>query len=456
MKIYLYLALFLISYTGSSQTRLQDRSRAKNIQPLKVGEKFPDVGFTIYQNGKKSQAKLSDFAGKTVILIHWATTCGSCIESMPKEVLLQKEVGDKAKILLYTPNSEEEINAFWINFKKMSLKAEGLYQAFENLPFIKSDTVLAKLVPAQVAGIHTWINKTGEFMAHAYPESTTASSIETMHAGKQPPLISYKQLRYDLMIENPINWVNLLPNDLNNYSLQFGRLPSGWGWTPRKLVDSFSKKLIGFTFLNAPLDQLFKAAYFGFGEFVYDFQLEIPNNLRGNFQQCLNEDSIPYHTWVDSNTFSYALKIPISQSDSVYSIFKNDLRRYFGVTGHLVKRKIKAVYVKGDGNIFGSKNPNIKHDSGQRLKENQYVFDLKGYSSIPALFGLVQEMYPGITIVKELKNQRTAMLDIELPYKSGVKLTAQEINAIKEALFKAGIEIVEGEKEMDVLVLEKI
>src|SRR4030095_3711488 len=86
------------------------------LQPLSVGDKMPDVAFTIF-NYSSPTAKLSDFMGKMVILDFWATWCSSCIKRFPFMDSIQAEFNGKIQVILVngktTRDNETKISNFY-------------------------------------------------------------------------------------------------------------------------------------------------------------------------------------------------------------------------------------------------------------------------------------------------------------------------------------------------------
>jgi len=56
--------------------------------------------------------RLSEFKGKTVALVLWATWCGPCITEIPGLIELQKEMGDKLVIVAISGENRETVRDF--------------------------------------------------------------------------------------------------------------------------------------------------------------------------------------------------------------------------------------------------------------------------------------------------------------------------------------------------------
>jgi peroxiredoxin len=86
------VALILITSIGFMGNPSNDNSK----ESVSILKKAPD--FTL-EDTDGNMVKLSDYAGKIVILDFWATWCPPCRAGIPDFVELQKEYGDDVQIL---------------------------------------------------------------------------------------------------------------------------------------------------------------------------------------------------------------------------------------------------------------------------------------------------------------------------------------------------------------------
>jgi len=75
-----------------------------------VGNSAPELKLETINDAKP--VKLSDYAGKVVVLDFWATWCGPCMEALPKLAQIQTKYGDKLQILAVSSEDKERLQKF--------------------------------------------------------------------------------------------------------------------------------------------------------------------------------------------------------------------------------------------------------------------------------------------------------------------------------------------------------
>ena len=75
-----------------------------------VGDVAPQLKLETIVEGKP--IKLSDYAGKVVVLDFWATWCGPCREALPKMAQMQRTYGDKIHILAVSSEEKDLLKKF--------------------------------------------------------------------------------------------------------------------------------------------------------------------------------------------------------------------------------------------------------------------------------------------------------------------------------------------------------
>jgi thiol-disulfide isomerase/thioredoxin len=138
-----------------------------NSAGLKIGDHVPDVVISSVLNYPSKSVRLSDFKGKLLILDFWATSCGACIQTMPRLDSLAKVFGGKVVILPVTAENAERVavfqrsNAFLKGWKFQTVVADkNLHALFPH-----------KLLPHEV-----WIDGTGKVLGFSEASDVTSNT----------------------------------------------------------------------------------------------------------------------------------------------------------------------------------------------------------------------------------------------------------------------------------------
>lgn len=173
MKIHnlLVLSIFLIITACNSneteyvQTTHDIHTNVKALDTLTSPElKAPDFTL-INMEGEKFQ--LSDQLGKVVVLNHWATWCGYCIQETPDFIEMSEELKDMG--VLFVGISPEE----WSEIKPFAEEYGISY------PLLKDDGTFKKAYHPGLYPTTYVINRHGE-LAHVIKTATTTELLKPL------------------------------------------------------------------------------------------------------------------------------------------------------------------------------------------------------------------------------------------------------------------------------------
>lgn len=89
---------FLVGCTVVSRVSDDDQP------PVPIGSALPD--FQVASLTNSSTSHLSDYKGKVVLIDFWATWCGPCVESLPHNEALHKELASKGLQVMAISNED--------------------------------------------------------------------------------------------------------------------------------------------------------------------------------------------------------------------------------------------------------------------------------------------------------------------------------------------------------------
>lgn len=382
-KLSLSLVLLLLNLgLNKSYAQKVPINDSTQIHDLTIGDKVPDHVFTKVQNYPGGKIDLSKLKSKLIILDFWNTWCLSCIEAMPEMEKLQEKYGDRIQIILVTKDKAEAIK---------KLKSDIVHNV--RLPMIIGDTFLSNHFAYKSVPTHAWIDSTGEVNQITDGWNTTEKNIDTYLNGNSVSL-ALKAEKRDFQYGVPL-WLEgngRQYSHLEYYSFLMNKVTDGKLGGYGIGTDSNSKKKNRFWVNNLPILNLYKLAFQGdsTSEFNFDNRTILDLNHPEVLIDKENKDlDGPFKNY---KLYCYDLKIPVSRSDQLFPIMKQDLERFFGLYGRFEKRKVKClslirtsnidkIHTKGgpakyecnvDGNIFLFKNQPI----GMFVKGLIYTNDL--------------------------------------------------------------------------------
>lgn len=161
---------------------LSGKAQQKKETTFSIGDKLPDVHFDNIINYSHSNAKVSDFRGKLLILEFWASWCSTCIQMFPKLDSLQRSLKSDVQIILVNSNVNDR-GAKGEHFFRMWMEKNNPYYS---VPSIMSDSTLKKILPHKYLPHAVIISPDSEILAFVSPLQLTESLLRVFIYQSQP------------------------------------------------------------------------------------------------------------------------------------------------------------------------------------------------------------------------------------------------------------------------------
>jgi len=428
-------------------------AQQKVLLPLQKGDTLPDLEVSISTGDTTNTGNLSEYKGKLLLLDFWATYCYSCIQSLPHMLQLQREFGDKIKILIVTQNKDEEIQQLWKRLEK-NLSAKEWKEAAKHLSFIKQDSILHMLFPHKSIPTHVWIDKNQIVKAIAYSSTTNSENILNILTGKS---VKLDELRYlNLDVYNPLSWFsddNISSECIQYYSFLINHLEFGaGGFTISKTtIDTNTQKNTGVICVNSSIIDLYRWAY----KNRLDIKPTIPMNriiiATNNRERFFSpQDPNKFPGWAASNTYCYALKVPTAFSGKVFPIMRSDLNKIFHLKSGIEKRRIKCLLLKRitstDKIHTQGSNETFESKGGKLVIRNMEINQL-----FLSLSTVIEANFPSLLFFNESNYNKN--IDIEIPWRA--KLSENSLSQLRKSLRQFGLDLVYEYKDVDMLVISE-
>ena len=417
-RILLCMGTLIIATSVLSQKQLAA------IRPLTIGDTVPNVEFNNILNYHSETARLSDFKGKLVILDFWATWCGSCIASFPKIDSLQKNNPNKIQVVLITKNTAAEVGRLFNR-----LTANG--RSIPVLPCVTSDTVWSGIFPYNMVPHYVWVNADGVVKAITNGWDVTQKNIDSLLQGLVTLPLKKDRLTFDytkpLLIKN--NGAG--EEDFLWRSLFIGYqpgLPSIMG------VQVDSTKGTGRIYaINISIRQMYEMA----------LQKTFPDNrVFLDLRKSLLYDSDAPISKEDKlkNFRCYELIKPLTDTADIHQLMLNDLRRYLSIKGVVELKKINCLALRGSGKLI-SPAGNLPFRNVYDKNKKKYVLQNGKVADLVSLL----DYYSGKPVFDETGISKSIDLKVDMDMSN--------IRNVQQALSKFGLELVEIQKEIEVLIL---
>jgi hypothetical protein len=437
------LSLFTLIWQGAIP-----QSRAL---PIKIGQRVPDVALSNMINYRTTEAKLSDFKGKLLILDFFDVGCGSCIAAFPEMEELQRRFGQKIQILLVTADSRLFVGKL---IKQSPIAKET------RLPFVTGNSKLySQLFRHTSDPYHVWISESGIVKAITSGYNTTAENISNYFSNSGFLL----PVRNDCPDWDDQDYKSLMQEGngrqlkyLQSSSVLMRYIPCIRVSMSGFATDSATAKPIGLKIINCDMLGLYKYAYNGTIQGFETYSDDrIILNVRNPDRYLYPKDESEMDTWKPNNFFCYELRIPSAISwtfpiDSVAGklreMMRQDLDRYFFKASQ--QKVTRRCWVIVRTNV-GEK---LKGSGGKSIFEHTKNGYVVRNMSIDNIMGQIQIQNRGINtppLINETDYTNSEEIDMD------INCALTDIPQLCKELAKYGLNIIEADRQIDVLILSE-
>jgi len=420
LKKMMYAAVFLLSINT-----LQAQQPA--LKPLSIGDTVPDITINNILNYKTTSGKLSDFKGKLIILDFWSSWCSSCIALFPHLDSLQHAWADDLQIIL--------VNTKSIEYKDDAPKIKKILSRVNertgnpvNLPVVYNSPELDSYFPCIILPHEVWITPDGKVAAITSADELTSGNISRLLNGNKVHM-RLKKDAFNVDVSKPL-FVN---GNGEEPQIKYRSLITAYldGVAGGSGIRRENGTLTGLYSINQSLFSLTKLAYsreipFADNRIVLDVKdvtkFKIPDT-----------DTAGYH-----HRYCYELIVPGASDSTLFSDMQIDLHRYFNISVKREKRMMNCLVVS-DGlkkeYVAGKESFEIDNSAS-----NKYIYNYPVAGVVKLL-----NFYSSIPLIDETTTN--SKICIDLPN------NINDTNQLKAAFNKAGLQLKEEERELEVIVI---
>lgn len=413
-----------------------------NYRNIKIGEMVPDFDIPKIINTQKKSAKISDFKDQLLIVDFWSINCSGCIAGLPKMDSLQKQFGDKIKVLPVTWEDESTVSAFW--------KSNKLTKTLKNLNSVVEDKNFSSHFQHESVPHEVWIYK-GKLIGITEAEYVDANNIQKILNGKEvdwPVKDDYFVFDYN----KPL--FNLRASQKRDSLLKYsGILGYQKGAYTKKgvSVDTLNNSK-RYYFINYSILAAYKALWQNVkkvslihsairrGESFTPTQLKLEVKDPSKYVYRFSKDY--FETWKHNNTISYEFVSPgitlRTKNDSQKII--SDLDRLLKLHGRWEKRATKCLVL-----IRTSNKDKIKSSGGQTQIHYDTTIKKLRNSPVKNIVYLMNSFFNNPPVFDGTNYSENVDLDLNIS-------SWTDIPALRSALHHYDLDLKEEQRDIDIFV----
>lgn len=463
-KINILLLLFLPFLTeGQTVTDINARSGqvlAEQFTGIKIGEKVPDVLLSkvLEVNGELKSQKISDYNDRLLILDFMYTTCTACLAGLVEKEHLQRQFGNNIKIMAvvggeaYAPGMLKREDESFIR-KFLTNKTSYLSRNKVQIPWVVENKLLNQYFPHQLVSHVVWINK-GIVIAITEQGYVDQVNIQSVLANKRidlpvkndflPPV----DAKTPLVLQNKNRFTGV--NPINLYTAVFGPYQDGVITKVGSTIDTLSHTRRDFI-INQPVINAYITQWNLDSSIKrYPEPSRVILEVQDSSKYIIQEDSKEYNYVYRQRTYICYESLYADSGQTVSQVSRKiikDLDNLLDLKGRYEKRRMKCLILYRTDRATKFKSTGKSSDEVSNLTapevliknvdlENSIVWKLNQFYGNPPVFD-------------------------ETGYKGGVEMNFslkswQDIESVRKALQKYGLDLKEEERTIEVFVLSEL
>ncbi|WP_026969641.1 TlpA family protein disulfide reductase [Algoriphagus terrigena] len=402
---------------------------------LKIGDKIPEgIEFSSVLRYDADKLRLDDFKGKFLILEFWAPTCTGSIASLPVMDKINQKYGDQIQVLPLTIFSEDRVTETLENYKSVNAI---------DLPMVADASRLRVYFPHATIPHLIIVDPGGVVVAITGMEDMTEQNLDLLlETG-----VSAFRVKEDRKIrldpdERLISESRHVPNkNIWFQSALTGYIPDVNGSLIQRYEDFSHIRIV-----NMALYSHYQLAYSERSRTDYFGTNRIETVGFGPEEIFTKKSGADYRAWKEEGGHVFGYELIAPPTADPYQLMREDLKRFFpDITATVVPKK-KTVYaiVQQPGKTFPQSAIPERSYQTTPVGVEMTRYPLQGFVYHLNVFFLQTSPIPVVN--------RTG---IDYPIDLTLEAQLSSIESLRQALRQNGLDLIEREEEIPVLVLEK-
>jgi thiol-disulfide isomerase/thioredoxin len=353
----------------------------KEILPLKIGDKIPDIVIKHILNSNKDIQLKSLHQQELLIINFWATWCVPCIKELPMIDSLVVAYPNNLKVLSVSYESDKTVKKFFKSHPDISTN---------HILIMTGDSVLIQYFRHRVIPHNVWIDKRGVIVNITGSEEISSVNIikfitkGSLDVENKKDLIKFDMHQTFHLKDSDFVYRSIVSGYTNGINGGSSLQGAWYHPTERWLIRIFS--------FNQSRQQLLWQAYNRVNNY-YDYygimKILTPDSTRFFWpEQCRRTYALSKYKsrqeWIKNNCYCYELALPNAVIDTTFFQYMlNDLQRTFQVLIYKKFETIPVCYltIKPDHNFERVQNDSsyINLDSSSLRVHNMTILHLFQY-----------------------------------------------------------------------------
>ncbi|HET6994908.1 MAG TPA: TlpA disulfide reductase family protein [Chitinophagaceae bacterium] len=431
MKRIFYALMFSLSLNAAT---------SQTLKGLKIGDTLPPVMVT-YLDGKETrQAEVSSFyKSKFLVLDFWATWCAACLRAMPEADSIINQFGGRIKFLPVTYEDRKTVREF---ASKNRILSKHKFQLVVEDSLMMGGYFKFRVLPHQV-----WIDSNGIVRAITYPDQLSYNSLLSFVSnGNISVEEKIDEVEFDPFKPLKDTGAFLYRSLLTSYKPGIGY----WGGTTGKAYDERSR-VDRFFAINHSLLDLYYVAFSQANGSLNLSRVELNISDSTTLNPFFTNEGTPPRSLLKQYCLCYELILPSKVPRNVlYPYMLADLNRFSKFQGSIEKRQRRCWILvnrdKAKNPLLTTGEPKVRWQGGfiSRI-ENRSIDVLTEYLN----------WNMELPVVNESGYEALTSLDLDITANATKSAVYFDVEKVRKSLKKYGFDIVEGERNIDVLVIRE-
>ena len=420
---------------SSLQSGREEIIPSAHLDSLSIGDKIPEgIVLTELLNSDKGLISLDELRGKYVILQFWAPSCTGSMASLPKIDQLVASYKGQIELISMTTFPKESASQVLDSF--------SFLEAIQK-PLAVNAKEMRSLFPHAAIPHMVILDPQGVVIAITGQEDITKENLDLMLKGEKANF----RLKVDRKIRLERDSKLISENhELSNKNIWYQSALTGYIPDVGGSLTQNYEGLSHIRIVNMPLFQFYRLAYSERDLVDYYGRNRVITLGFEEEELFTNKTGADYLAWKEEGNHVFGYELIAPPSKNPYALMREDLNRYFPNIKASIEKRRQKVYalVQQEGKSYPKAMAGKRQYSAGQTGVSMRNYPLQGFVYHLNTYFYQASPYPIVNLT-----------GIDYPIDLDLKVALSNPEKLRKALQQLGLDLVEREEEINVLILEK-